>query len=132
MGRQGKSGVSPRSIQNLKRGNPEHAFTVRNASEMAQRAAEARRQYRAIREVARELLTEEVMTAIIQALIEQAEAGNVRAFEVLRDTVDGKPVQGLNLTNESSGFDVRIQVVDSSGNVQSDTEAEQYIREISG
>lgn len=92
MSRQGKKGYNSRSLENLRRGNPEHAINVRNASEMARRSAEVRRQNATLREIARGLITEDRAKKMLDALARQAENGNVRAFEVLRDTMDGKPV----------------------------------------
>lgn len=44
-------GDHPNSRKNLKRGNPEHAFTRENAHEMQERSAEARRMLKTFREI---------------------------------------------------------------------------------
>lgn len=125
-------GVNARSLENLRRGNPATQFSGRNAVEMARKSAEARRRYSSFREAAHDLLTDEVMIEIIQAMIDQAKSGNIRAFEVLRDSVDGKPVQGVNLSNESNDVHFTITVVDSEGNVIEQQDGSDYFKEISG
>lgn len=124
-----RKGVNARSLENLRRGNPATQFSGRNAVEMARKSAEARRKYSSFREAARELLTDDVMISIIQAMIDQAKTGNIRAFEVLRDSVDGKPVQGLSLQNDAQEVRFVLNVIDSDGNVKEERDATSLLQE---
>lgn len=49
------------------------------------------------------------------ALFKQAQDGNVKAFEVIRDTVGEKPIAGISLeSGESDVKDIKISFVDKS------------------
>lgn len=53
--------------------------------------------------------------AIGIALIKQALNGNVKAFEVIRDTIGEKPVSGISLEGNDSGMsEIKISFVDKS------------------
>lgn len=90
------------NVDNLVLGGEAHALTVQEASKGGKASAEARRKKRDLR-MALELLLEreikqgnEVITgaqALSARLYKEALQGNVRAFEVLRDTVGQKPVE---------------------------------------
>lgn len=87
------------------RGNPDKLKPVRNKREASERgktggkkSGEARRRKKELREHLEALLagkrgemtTAEVLTL---ALVEKGLAGDVRAFEVIRDTIGEKPVE---------------------------------------
>lgn len=90
------------NVQNLLKGEEAHKFTPEEHSKGGKASAEARRNKRDLR-MALELLLEreirqgnEVITgaqALSARLYKEALQGNVRAFEVLRDTVGQKPVE---------------------------------------
>lgn len=90
------------NVQNLLKGEEVHKFTPEEHSKGGKASAEARRKKRDLR-MALELLLEreirqgnEVITgaqALSARLYKEALQGNVRAFEVLRDTVGQKPVE---------------------------------------
>lgn len=54
------------------------------------------------------------------ALVNKALEGNTKAFEVIRDTVEGKPMQS---TKEENIQDVRVQIID-------DLESEIYEKQL--
>ena len=93
--------VSPRSGAPLPRGRP---FQAGNEARQAGRkggkkSAESRERRKTLRDELLDLLS--VQTAdgsktqevISLSLIEQARKGNVRAFEIIRDTIGEKPVE---------------------------------------
>jgi hypothetical protein len=104
-----KRKMSENSLKNLEKANPKNNF---NNSEVARKAQEK------ATEVKREkkLLKEELMLLLAQgktqekislALIEEAIKGNVKAFEVIRDTIGEKPVNKQEVTGVS-GMNVII------------------------
>jgi hypothetical protein len=101
--------MSENSLKNLEKANPKNNF---NNSEVARKAQEK------ATEVKREkkLLKEELMLLLAQgktqekislALIEEAIKGNVKAFEVIRDTIGEKPVNKQEIEGVS-GMNVII------------------------
>jgi hypothetical protein len=64
-----------------------------------QKSGESRRQRKKLRDHLRELLSLEeedgltVQDKILRALVRQSQEGNVRAFEVIRDTIGEKPIE---------------------------------------
>ncbi len=52
--------------------------------------------------------------AIGVALINQALNGNVKAYEVIRDTIGEKPISGVSLENAGGAEEIRISFVDKS------------------
>lgn len=104
-----KRKMSENSLKNLEKANPKNNF---NNSEVARKAQEK------ATEVKREkkLLKEELMLLLAQgktqekislALIEEAIKGNVKAFEVIRDTIGEKPVNKQEIEGVS-GMNVII------------------------
>ena len=95
------------NVDNLVLGGEAHTLTVQEASKGGKASAEARRKKRDLR-VALEILLERETTdskghsvtgaqAITARLYAEALKGNVKAFEVLRDTVGQKPVEKVML-----------------------------------
>lgn len=91
------------NTDNLVMGGKAHKLTVGEQSNGGKASAEARRKKRDLR-LALEMLLEkemkssngEIVTgteALTARLFKEAMSGNVRAFEVLRDTVGQKPVE---------------------------------------
>lgn len=91
----------------MARGNPDKLKPVRSKREASERgkmggkkSGEARRQRKVLRERL-ELLLEtrhgdmDTADALALALIEKALAGDVRAFEVIRDTIGEKPTDKM-------------------------------------
>lgn len=91
------------NTENLVMGGEAHTLSAEEASKGGKASAEARRKKRDLR-LALEMLLEkemkssngEIVTgteALTARLFKEAMSGNVRAFEVLRDTVGQKPVE---------------------------------------
>ncbi|WP_288229685.1 DUF5681 domain-containing protein [uncultured Desulfovibrio sp.] len=88
----------------MARGNPDKLKPVRNKREASERgktggkkSGEARRRKKALREHLEALLAgkQDNMTtaeALTLALVEKGLSGDVRAFEVIRDTIGERPV----------------------------------------
>lgn len=82
-----------------------HELTVEEASKGGKRSGEARRKKRQLRDALQELLDRDYTdkngntadgTMILAAqLFKKAQKGDVRAWEVLRDTVGQKPVERI-------------------------------------
>ena len=95
----------------MARGNPDKLKPVRSKREASERgkmggkkSGEARRQKKALRERLAALLETkhgdvDTADALALALIEKGLAGDVRAFEVIRDTIGEKPTDKVETTN---------------------------------
>jgi hypothetical protein len=92
------------NIENLK---PFDTLTVEEQRELASKggkaSVEARREKKLLKELLEEALLKETETGnryvdITVALIEQAEKGNVKAFEVIRDTMGQKSIEQVSNT----------------------------------
>ena len=98
---------------------------VQNAEEAKRRGAaggkksgEARRQKKALRERLAALLETkhgdmDMADALALALIEKGLAGDVRAFEVIRDTIGEKPTDKMEVNKPPQA--IRIVLVDPDG-----------------
>ena len=85
--------MSENSLENLKKANPENNF---NNSEVARKAQEKSVEKRKERKLLKEELmaileSGDVQNKISLALVDRALNGDVRAFEVIRDTIGEKP-----------------------------------------
>ena len=89
--------------QNLLKGDERHSFTPEEHSKGGKASAKARAEKRDLRK-ALEMLLEQTYTdkkgntrtgaqAITEKLFSEVMKGNVKAFEVLRDTVGQKPIE---------------------------------------
>ena len=101
--------VSPVNGQPLPEGRPWK--TREEASEAGKkggkRSGQVRRERKTLREELLRLLNEKVpgkdgterpaQEAISTALMKQAMKGNIRAFEIIRDTIGEKPVENVNV-----------------------------------
>ncbi len=115
------------NVENLVLGGEAHKLTVQEQSAGGKASAEARRKKRDLR-AALELLLEreikqggEVVTGaqmLSARLYKEALQGNVRAFEVLRDTVGQKPVEKVVLAEVDQNVidEVEKAVFDGQGN----------------
>ena len=103
------------NTQNLVMGGKAHALTVDEQSNGGKASAEARRRKRDLRRALEVLLEKDIQQggetitgadALAARLYKDALQGNVRAFEVLRDTVGQKPVENVNImTADFSALD---------------------------
>lgn len=91
-------GESPNSKANLKVFDSE---TAREAGRKgAKKTNEIRRQRKTLREELLALLSAgDTQEKLSLALLEQAQNGNTKAFEVIRDTIGEKPVERVEQTN---------------------------------
>ncbi len=80
-------------------------LTPKQRRENASKAGKASAKKRAERKTLREellllLSTGNTQNKISTALIKQAENGNTRAYEIIRDTIGEKPKENLNVSGE--------------------------------
>lgn len=88
--------------KNLKRLTSEEAR--KNGSKGGKKSVEVRRRKKLLKELLEEALEKETRTGnmavdITNALIKKAKKGNVKAYEVIRDTLGQKPVENVNFNN---------------------------------
>lgn len=89
--------------QNLKPGGMAHKLTVEEASKGGKASGEARRKKKLMREAFEELLEREYeasdgetldgTSALALRVFRQAMKGDLKAFEIIRDTTGQKPVE---------------------------------------
>ncbi len=102
--------------QNLVKGGEAHTLTAEEASKGGKASGEARRRKRDLR-IALEALLEKEMhandgskvtgtEALTAKLFAEAMKGNVKAFEVIRDTVGQKPVEKVEQTTTNIVVDL--------------------------
>ena len=89
-------------MSNLRILSPEEARI--NGSKGGKKSVEVRRQKKLLKELLEEALEKETKTGnmaidITNALIKKAKNGNVKAYEVIRDTLGQKPAENVNLNN---------------------------------
>lgn len=90
----GKRKQSEAQLANLGKGK---RFTEENATINAKKAAEARKAYRPLKEIIRERVTPEEWDKMVLAMMEKAQRGDAKAFELLRDSVGEKPTEKMEL-----------------------------------
>lgn len=88
--------------KNLKRLTSEEAR--KNGSKGGKKSVEVRRRKKLLKELLEEALEKETRTGnmaidITNALIKKAKKGNVKAYEVIRDTLGQKPAENVNFNN---------------------------------
>ena len=96
-----KRKMSENSLKNLEKANPQNNFNNSEVARKAQaKATEAKREKKALREELILLLSQgKTQEKMSLAIIEEAIKGNVKAFEVIRDTIGEKPkdiVENIN------------------------------------
>ena len=89
-------------VSNLKKLTPEEARI--NGSKGGKKSVEVRRQKKLLKELLEEALEKETKTGnqaidITNALIKKKKKGNVKAYEVIRDTLGQKPVESVKIEN---------------------------------
>ncbi len=104
-------GMNPNSQANLKK--PED-FTPKELRERAKKGAEAsakaRRRLKSFRELDDEQTTDDERIEMLDALKLKAKRGNLRAFEIYRDTMGMKPKDaGEHTEYEDDGFTEAIK-----------------------
>ena len=88
-----KRKMSENSLKNLEKANPKNNFNNSEVARKAQeKATEVKREKKALREELILLLSQgKTQEKMSLAIIEEAIKGNVKAFEVIRDTIGEKP-----------------------------------------
>ena len=89
-------------MSNLKKLTSEEARI--NGSKGGKKSVEVRRQKKLLKELLEEALEEETKTGnvavgITTALVKRAKDGNIKAYEVIRDTLGQKPVESVKIEN---------------------------------
>ena len=89
-------------VSNLKKLTSEEARV--NGSKGGKKSVEVRRQKKLLKELLEEALEKETKTGnvavdITSALINRAKDGNIKAYEVIRDTLGQKPVESVKIEN---------------------------------
>ena len=89
-------------MSNLKKLTSEEARI--NGSKGGKKSVEVRRQKKLLKELLEEALEKETKTGnvavdITSALINRAKDGNIKAYEVIRDTLGQKPVESVKIEN---------------------------------
>lgn len=82
------SGENPKSKENLKKGRK---ISAENAREYAKKSAEVRNVKGSLNEALREAVTPEIAKQITDTIIRKARAGNLKAYELIRDGLGEKP-----------------------------------------
>ena len=90
-----KRKMNPASLDNLSK----HRFSSEEARKAAEKSAEVRKVYRPIKDIFNEGLDDETVKQIFAALKEKALAGDVRAWESLRDSSGQKPKEEVQMDN---------------------------------
>lgn len=94
--------------QNLKRLSSEEARELGRKGGKA--SVEARRKRKTLREELLALLeTEDYQKKISLAMLQEAKAGNTKAFEVIRDTIGEKPKDKVEI-DQDKPFEVNINI----------------------
>lgn len=99
---------------------PFNKRTPRERRELARKGAEASNKKQAERRKLREELAillenEDMQQKICTALIQQARRGNVKAFEVIRDTVGERPSDNLTIGTDGT-FNITVEYVGNDKN----------------
>ncbi len=90
-------GTSPNSRANLAKGKRFNEETARKAQE---KGAAAKRKLRSFRELDAEHTTDEERLMMLEALKVKAKHGNLKAFELYRDTMGMNPKDQTAITTE--------------------------------
>lgn len=87
------------NVENLKRLSSEEA--KKNGSKGGKKSAEVRREQKTFKELAKSHLTDEQKIMLLDRLYDKALEGDVKAFEVLRDTLGEKPKEEVAVTTNT-------------------------------
>ena len=94
-------GKNPKSRANLKRPDDFASKELRErALKGAKASAEARRRLKSFRELDADFTTDDERKEMLNALKLKAKRGNIKAFEIYRDTVGLKPKENVEISGE--------------------------------
>jgi hypothetical protein len=101
---------NPQNLINLSQRTKKEQLAIQKKG--AKAAGKKHREKKQLKEELEILLkTDEGQLKICQALLSRAKRGDVRAFEVIRDTIGQKPVDKIDIDQDST-FEVTIKVVE--------------------
>lgn len=99
-------GDNPNSRANLAKA---HGGKGNFSSETARRAnkksQEAKKDYKSFKECFNDMMTPEMRKKLFDTMYRKAQAGNIKAFEVMRDTMGEKPVEKVEQMNANIEID---------------------------
>lgn len=81
---------NPKSKENLKKGKRIDEDSARMYN---QKSLQAKKEYKSFQECFKDKMTQEQREKLFEVMYRKASAGNIKAFEVLRDTMGEKPVE---------------------------------------
>lgn len=99
------TGENPNSRANLNKGKKTR-FSGERAVKAAKKSVEVRRESRKLCDILRECLTDEKRKQISLMLIEKAEDGDTKAFELIRDSIGEKPTDKVEQINANIDIDL--------------------------
>ena len=94
-------GHNPNSRKALAENGKKTQFSGEYAARMAERSHEVRRNISKFSEAAREALSQDRREGLVNSLIEQAEAGNIKAFELMLKLIGEFPQEQVEVTLDS-------------------------------
>lgn len=112
-------GSNPNSIKALEQNRHKGSFNTETAVKAKQKSDAAKAEQKRLRECLDELLSMEHTyidgntytgaECVALALFKRALHGNIRAFEVIRDTVGEKPIEKMNVYNAKPSIDIMVE-----------------------
>ena len=102
-------GKSPGSRKALEENR--YSLNTETAQIANRKSQEKKREYKTLREIAKENFDEDRKLGWLAALADKADAGDAKAFEILRDTMGEKPSDSVEISG-ATPFSVNIRVVD--------------------
>lgn len=105
-------GSNPNSKANLAKGKK---INAENAREYGRKSAQAKKEYKSFKECFTDMMTPEMREKLFNTMYRKAQAGNIKAFEVMRDTMGEKPIDKVEQTSTNI-------IIDLGEDEQSDTD----------
>ncbi len=93
-------GTNPKSQKALAKNRVKTQFCGEIAVKAQQKSVEVRRKLKSFRELDAEFTTDEERMIMLEALKIKARHGNLKAFEIYRDTVGMKPKESVEVSGE--------------------------------
>lgn len=100
-------GESPNSWANIAKANNSMTAEERrkNAQKAGKRSGVVRKEYKTFKECFQSEMTAQDREDLYRVLMSRAKAGNLKAFELLRDTLGEKPVDSVEVSQITFKFD---------------------------
>lgn len=93
-------GMNPNSQKALAENRVKTILNGERAVKAGKASGESRRRLKSFRELDAEFTTNSKRREMLEALIQKAMRGNIRAFEIYRDTVGLKPKENVEISGE--------------------------------